>query len=72
MVLAGVGIDHQRLVDLGNKFFSVPTNGNKATNEVKAVWTGGAVMVRRRAAMYFHAEFPPLGRTRSQPSVLWR
>ena len=24
MVLAGVGIDHQKLVDLGKRYFSVP------------------------------------------------
>lgn len=51
MVLAGVGIDHQQLVDLGQKYFSVPKNEAKDTNEAsvpqnKAVWTGGAVMVR--------------------------
>lgn len=51
MVLAGVGIDHQQLVDLGQKYFSVPKNEAKDTNEAsvpqnKAVWTGGTVMVR--------------------------
>lgn len=50
MVLAGVGIDHQQLVDLGNKYFSVPKSETNNTGEQmnqyeKAVWTGGAVMV---------------------------
>lgn len=52
MVLAGVGIDHQKLVDLGKKYFSVPKNEKKIIdqqiiNNNKAVWTGGAVMVMR-------------------------
>jgi predicted Zn-dependent peptidase len=52
MVLAGVGIDHQQLVDLGNKYFSVPKSDTKIINEQsstenKAVWTGGAIMVMR-------------------------
>jgi hypothetical protein len=52
MVLAGVGIDHQKLVDLGKKYFSVPKSDNKNINEQvikdeKAVWTGGVVMVMR-------------------------
>lgn len=48
MVLAGVGIDHEKLVELGKKYFSVPKSETKVvTEEEKAVWTGGAVMVRR-------------------------
>lgn len=52
MVLAGVGIDHQQLVDLGKKYFSMPKSENKNANEqnkneTKAIWTGGAVMVIR-------------------------
>lgn len=49
MVLAGVGIDHQQLVDLGKKYFSVPksTEPNEPTAEQnKAIWTGGSVLVR--------------------------
>ena len=52
MVLAGVGIDHQKLVDLGKKYFSVPksettTIDPKVIEANKAVWTGGTVMVGR-------------------------
>ncbi|CAF3379205.1 unnamed protein product [Rotaria socialis] len=52
MVLAGVGIDHQQLVDLGNKYFSVPKSDamnidEKAAEQNKAVWTGGAIMEER-------------------------
>ncbi len=49
MVLAGVGIDHQKLVDLGQKYFSVPKNESQIIDQQanKAVWTGGVVMVRR-------------------------
>jgi predicted Zn-dependent peptidase len=48
MVLAGVGIDHQQLVDLGQKYFSVPKSENQISNQPtdKAVWTGGVIMVR--------------------------
>lgn len=51
MVLAGVGIDHQQLVDLGKKYFSVPENEKKPSDgqtstETKAVWTGGVLTVR--------------------------
>jgi len=51
MVLAGVGIDHQQLVDLGKKYFSVPKGEKKILTEQeikenKAVWTGGVVVVR--------------------------
>jgi predicted Zn-dependent peptidase len=51
MVLAGVGIDHQKLVDLGQKYFSVPKNENQIIDQQanKAVWTGGVVMVRSKA-----------------------
>ncbi|CAF3963232.1 unnamed protein product [Adineta steineri] len=49
MVLAGVGVDHQQLVDLGKKYFSVPKNEKKiideqTSNDNKAVWTGGVLM----------------------------
>ena len=49
MVLAGVGIDHQQLVDLGKKYFSVPKNEKKNIEQstTKAVWTGGVVMVKK-------------------------
>ena len=52
MVLAGVGIDHQQLVDLGKKYFSVPKSDDKIIDEQnnlenKAVWTGGVTMVIR-------------------------
>jgi mitochondrial-processing peptidase subunit alpha len=48
MVLAGVGIDHEKLVELGKKYFSVPKSETKVVREEeKAVWTGGAIMVRR-------------------------
>ncbi len=52
MVLAGVGIDHQKLVDLGKKYFSVPKNEKKSIDEQtikenKAVWTGGVIMVMK-------------------------
>jgi len=52
MVLAGVGIDHEKLVDLGKKYFSVPKSDNKKIDEQdikdnKAVWTGGVVTVMR-------------------------
>ena len=49
MVLAGVGIDHQQLIDLGKKYFSVPksTEPNEPTSTLnKAIWTGGSVLVR--------------------------
>ena len=51
MVLAGVGIDHQKLVDLGKRYFSVPkseaqTMDKEAIEVNKAVWAGGAVTVR--------------------------
>jgi len=50
MVLAGVGIDHEKLVDLGKKYFSVPKNEKKIIDEQtikenKAIWTGGVIMV---------------------------
>lgn len=45
MVLAGVGIDHQKLVDLGKKYFSVPKSEQQVTSDEKAVWTGGSIMV---------------------------
>lgn len=52
MVLAGVGIDHQQLVDLGKKYFAVPKNEKAkdgiATAYDKAVWTGGIALVRTR------------------------
>ena len=49
MVLAGVGIDHQQLVDLGKKYFPIPksTDGGAGENE-KAVWTGGVLMVKKK------------------------
>ncbi len=52
MVLAGVGIDHQTLVNLGKKYFSVPKSETKTIDEQtieanKAIWTGGVVMVKR-------------------------
>ncbi|CAM4824447.1 unnamed protein product [Rotaria magnacalcarata] len=52
MVLAGVGIDHQQLVDLGNKYFSVPKSDTmnideKAAEQNKALWTGGTIMEER-------------------------
>jgi processing peptidase subunit alpha len=52
MVLAGVGIDHEKLVDLGKKYFSVPKSDKKNIDEQnikdnKAVWTGGVVTVMR-------------------------
>lgn len=48
MVLAGVGIDHEKLVELGKKYFSVPKSETKGVmEEEKSVWTGGSVMVRR-------------------------
>ncbi len=55
MVLAGVGIDHQVLVNLGKKYFSVPksevkTMDKQAIEANKAIWTGGAVTVRRLMA----------------------
>ncbi len=50
MVLAGVGIDHQILVNLGKKYFSMPKSETKmmdtqAIEANKAIWTGGAVTV---------------------------
>ena len=48
MVLAGVGIDHQRLVDLGKKYFAIPkseTTNEQISQENKSVWTGGSIMV---------------------------
>ena len=48
MVLAGVGIDHEKMVELGKKYFSVPkSNTTVPVEEEKAVWTGGVVLVRR-------------------------
>ena len=47
MVLAGVGIDHKTLVDLGKKYFSVPKSDKQVIEDNKAVWTGGVVMVIR-------------------------
>ncbi|CAF0943556.1 unnamed protein product [Adineta ricciae] len=52
MVLAGVGIDHQQLVDLGKRYFSVPKNEKKpgdgqTSTETKAVWTGGVLTDER-------------------------
>ena len=52
MVLAGVGIDHEKLLDLGRKYFSVPKSEKKIITEEdlkedKAIWTGGAVMVMK-------------------------
>ena len=48
MVLAGVGIDHEKMVELGKKYFSVPKSNTKVpVEEEKAVWTGGVVLVRR-------------------------
>lgn len=49
MVLAGVGIDHERMVELGKKYFSVPKSDTKVpVEEEKAVWTGGVVLVRTK------------------------
>ncbi|CAF1013790.1 unnamed protein product [Rotaria sordida] len=52
MVLAGVGIDHQQLVDLGKKYFSISKNDNKNIDQKtiednKAIWTGGVIMEER-------------------------
>ncbi|CAF4560532.1 unnamed protein product, partial [Rotaria sp. Silwood2] len=49
MVLAGVGIDHQQLIDFGKKYFSIPKNDDKSSDKKtiednKAIWTGGIVM----------------------------
>lgn len=48
MVLAGVGIDHDRLLELGRKYFSTPKPTNSPiVEEEKAVWKGGFVLVRK-------------------------
>ncbi|CAF2626760.1 unnamed protein product [Rotaria sp. Silwood2] len=52
MVLAGVGIDHQQLIDFGKKYFSIPKNDDKSSDKKtiednKAIWTGGIVMEER-------------------------
>jgi hypothetical protein len=52
MVLAGVGIDHQKLVELGNKYFSIVKSqtekvDNQSMSNEKAMWIGGTVMVGR-------------------------
>jgi hypothetical protein len=62
MVLAGVGIDHKKLVDLGNKYFSVPKSDPKNIDEQvmkdnKAVWTGGWKLVMRFRVLVFKLNF---------------
>jgi mitochondrial-processing peptidase subunit alpha len=65
MVLAGVGIDHQQLIALGQKYFAVPKNQTKSSEMSKAVWTGGALLVRGETQVsYRHVSIHSLlGRT---------
>ena len=58
MVLAGVGVDHEQLVDVGKRYFSVPKSddkiiGEQNNQENKAVWTGGVIMVIRLTYYFF-------------------